>query len=373
MHDQERALDLLGDAVERVALGEFQRSVVVPGADHPAELECRGRTGARVLLRQLGVGVLGTLIDAPARGAERDGAGIALVDAGDARRVIAAEAVAHHHDSLLVGLRQRRHEVERCAARYLVVRPGMDVAQPQRLALPWAIDRQRVDAAPGELEPGEDHAHFLAIIHAVEQHHGRLRTGPRRGQPERRQRGVLDRYVDLDDLRIEPREGRVVAADRLAIHRELLFTRNDEALGAVIVVAGAHVEVTGGDLAAFLVGFVGNRGELVGHARPFLAPDLVDVLLVCPRLQPLADDVDLGHRGGRPGHHALDDLHRVAPAEVAGKMLNPAAAPMLRHSLALPLMLSGPDGVASRTAWLERGQQIAYAESTARVSVTWLT
>ncbi len=65
------------------------------------------------------------------------------------------------------------------------------------------------------------------------------------------------------------------------------------------------------------VGVVADPGDAVGLPRPFLHPHPVEIGLAGARLQPLRDQVDLGHGGRAIGHHALDDLHGVAPAQIA--------------------------------------------------------
>src|SRR5436853_400580 len=78
----------------------------------------------------------------------------------------------------------------------------------------------------------------------------------------RQARGLV-RHLDALDLRMKPIHGALVAAQRLAIDRELFLARRDETLGAVIIVAGAHVLIAGGDLAAFGVGLVAIGGDPV--------------------------------------------------------------------------------------------------------------
>src|SRR4051794_30611643 len=98
MQHQERALDLLCDPLEREFLRPFERGLVVGRAHHPAELEQRGGAGARVD-REPGFVAGYPFMDAPVHGAERDGGGVALLECDNARRVIAAEAVAHDRDT----------------------------------------------------------------------------------------------------------------------------------------------------------------------------------------------------------------------------------------------------------------------------------
>ena len=58
-------------------------------------------------------------------------------------------------------------------ARHLVIVTGMDAAHAQAFALAGPVDGERVEAAPGELEAGEEDAHLLRVIHAVDDDHGR--------------------------------------------------------------------------------------------------------------------------------------------------------------------------------------------------------
>src|SRR5262249_60096715 len=55
-----------------------------------------------------------------------------------------------------------------------------------------------------------------------------------------------------------------------------------------------------------------------------LAPDPIEVGFRGARLKPPADALDLVHGTGGVRHHALDDLHGVGPAQIAGKMHGPS-------------------------------------------------
>ncbi len=265
------------------------------------------------------------IMDVPVHRAKADAGGIALVEGADARRVIAAEAVAHHRDALGIDLRPRGDVVVGRDAGGLVVVACRDIAEPQRLGLAGPVDRERVDAALGEIEPGEDHAHLLGVVHAVEQHHGRPLAEAAAFDEPGRQALALVGHFDALDVGMKPRHRALVAAQRLAIHRKLVVARRDEALGAVVVVAGAHVLVAGSDGVARGVGLVADPGDAVGLARPFLHPSAVEIGLARACLQPLRDQVDLGHRRGAIGHHALDDLGGVAPAQVSREGDRPVA------------------------------------------------
>ena len=260
-------------------------------------------------------------------GAEGDGGGIAVLEGDDARREIAAEAVAHHRDPGGVDVSARRDVIIGRGAGDLIVGPAVNFAQPQRLALPRPVDGECMDAALGELEAGEDDAHLLAVVHAIEQHHRRRPAGDARRLHEvGRERSAFVRHVDPLDLRMEAGEGRVPAAQRLMVHGELLLRRRDEALAGIIVIAGAHVVVAGGEGKAFGRRRVGALRHAVGHGGPFLPPRAIRVALAGARRKPRADPVDLLHRDRAIGRHSLDDLHRIGPPQIAGEMLDPGSA-----------------------------------------------
>src|SRR6516225_3192453 len=72
-----------------------------------------------------------------------------------------------------------------------------------------------------------------------------------------------------------------------------------------------------------------------------------------PAMRP-ADALDLIHRNGGVRHHALDDLHGVAPAQIAGKMHGPTIccrrrAVILGHSLGSSLA-----NTCGSTIWIRR-------------------
>src|SRR5215813_11326853 len=122
VQDEKRAFDPLRDAFERELLRPFERGLVVGRAHHPAELEDRGGARARIG-RELGLVAGDPIINVPMHGAERDRGGVALLEGGNARRVITAEAVAHDRDAFGVNLR---------AGGDLVVVTAMDVAAATR-------------------------------------------------------------------------------------------------------------------------------------------------------------------------------------------------------------------------------------------------
>ena len=65
---------------------------------------------------------------------QRDAGGVALLERGDAGRVVAAEAVAHDGDALGVDVRALGEIIERRRARHLVVVAARHVAHPSHLA-----------------------------------------------------------------------------------------------------------------------------------------------------------------------------------------------------------------------------------------------
>ena len=104
VRDQERAGDVLRHVLEREFLRDLDAFVLVLGAGDPAPLEVR----LRDRLRRVLVGVLDLLLpggEVPVQRGERDAGGVALLEGGDARGVVAAEAVAHDGDALGVDLR----------------------------------------------------------------------------------------------------------------------------------------------------------------------------------------------------------------------------------------------------------------------------
>src|SRR5262249_42612819 len=193
-------------------------------------------------------------------------------EGGNARRVIAAEAVAHHRDAVGIDLRAGGDVVVSGGAGDLVIVTAVDVAQAQRFGLAGPGAGERVDAALGEIQAGADHAHFLGVVHAVEQHDGGAPAAARAAHEIGGQARPLVGHLDALDLGIEALHRRVTGAQRLAIHRHLLRAGRDEALGAIVVVARAHVVAAGGGGGSLRPGGVGGAGEAGGHSRPLLAP-----------------------------------------------------------------------------------------------------
>src|SRR6516165_1781928 len=124
-------LDVLSlrDAFERELLRPFERGLVVGRADYPAELEDRGGARARIS-RELGLVAGDPIINVPMHGAERYRRGVTFLEGGNARRVIAAEAVAHDRDAFGIDLRAGGDVVVSGGAGDLVVVTAVDVAQP---------------------------------------------------------------------------------------------------------------------------------------------------------------------------------------------------------------------------------------------------
>src|SRR5262249_46280917 len=113
--------------------------LVVGRAHHPAELEDRGRARARIG-REPGLVAGDPIINVPMHGAERDRGGVAPLEGGNARRVIAAEAVAHHRDAVGIDLRAGGDVVVSGGAGDLVIVTAVDVAQAQRFGLAGPVD-----------------------------------------------------------------------------------------------------------------------------------------------------------------------------------------------------------------------------------------
>jgi hypothetical protein len=202
----------------------------------------------------------------------------------------------------------------------------VDIAKTQRLGLARPIDGERVDPALGEIETREDDAHFLGVVHAVEQHDSRAPAAARALHEIGGQARVLVGNLDALDPGMQALHGRVVGPQRLVIHRQLFRPGRDKALGAVVIVARAHVVVAGGDMVLLRRGGVGDGDDPIRHRGPFLAPDAIEIGFPGACLEPPADPIDLVHRNRTVGRHPFDDLHGVAPAQVAGKMHGPSTS-----------------------------------------------
>src|SRR6266568_4716914 len=153
-----------------------------------------------------------------------------LFERRDARRVIAAEAVAHDHDFFRIDVRALRHELVGGRARRLVIVARVDSAKPQRLALPRPVDRERIHPAPRELEAREEHAHLLAVVHAVEEHHRRRAVLDVGLHEIRRQRLAFVGHLDELDVPVPALEPLLITAQSLPVDAELALARGNEAL-----------------------------------------------------------------------------------------------------------------------------------------------
>src|SRR5207344_2303878 len=115
-----------------------------------------------------------------------------------------------------------------------------------RLAHARSIEAQRIEAAARELEPAEEDAHLLRVVHAVDDdHRGRGTFRILRRHEEGRQRRAFIRYFDKLDLRIAQPDALVPHLVRVRALRLLLRAGLDEALGVVVIDAGAQVVVAG--------------------------------------------------------------------------------------------------------------------------------
>ena len=196
-------------------------------------------------------------------------------------------------------------------------------AQAQRLALAWAVDRQRVEAAERELHAGEEHVHLLAVVEPVEQHDRRRGAPGDRGLQEvGGERGIL--VGDVHDLQagvaaLQPLLGVV---QRLAVDGGLQFARRDHALAGVVVLPRAQVVIARGGLVAGFSRFVALGRDLVGYPAPFLVPRLRFVGALVQRLH---DPVDLAQRDRAVRRHALAHERRIRPLEVVGEAVDPVA------------------------------------------------
>ena len=134
--------------------------------------------------------------------------------------------------------------------RNLVVVAAVDAAHAQALALAGPVHGERVHAAAGEFEPGEKDAHLLGIVHAVDDDHGRGGARDRRLHEQSRQSSAIVGRLDELDVGMPQPDAGMIAAIGLAAPFALLVARRVEALGVVVVVAGAQVVVAGGVRAA---------------------------------------------------------------------------------------------------------------------------
>ena len=108
--------------------------------------------------------------------------------------------------------------------------------------------------------------------------------------------------------------------------RLLLGPGRDEALGVVVVDAGAQVIVAGGDLAAFGQRVVAALLDQVAERAPFLEPGLAAVGLALAGAQLLAARSISSSDDDAIGRHALEDEGGVRPEEVVAEVIDPGAA-----------------------------------------------
>src|SRR4051812_17271510 len=94
MRDEQRALDIPGALDEREALHRLNGFGHVLYAQHPRQLERRLRGRLRIRFDQtLALELL--RVNVPRDGSEHDTRGVAVLESGDSRRVVTAEAVCH--------------------------------------------------------------------------------------------------------------------------------------------------------------------------------------------------------------------------------------------------------------------------------------
>ncbi len=168
---------------------------------------------------------------------------------------------------LAVDLRPRQQIFERRRARHLVVVAARHVAHAAHLAHAGAVEAERVEAAARELEPAEEDAHLLGVVHAVDHDHRRARSRLARFHEQRRQgRALVGHFDELDVVMAQP--------DALVPHlvgvralRLLLGPRLDEALGVIVVDACAQVVVARRDLVALGQGLVAAALDHAHRAR----------------------------------------------------------------------------------------------------------
>src|SRR5204863_325156 len=88
-----------------------------------------------------------------------------------------------------------------------VIMARIKLSQAQRLALAGPIDRKGIPAAGGKFEAVEQHAHLLAVVHAIEDDDGRRPTRSTLCfHEDRRQRRILEWNLDKLDIAIAPLE-----------------------------------------------------------------------------------------------------------------------------------------------------------------------
>ena len=150
--------------------------------------------------------------------------------------------------------------------------------------------------------------------------------GALRRHEQRRQRGALVGHLDELDVRMAQPDALVPDLVGVGALRLLLGAGRDEALGVVVVDAGAQIIVAGGDLAALGERVVAALLDLVAERAPFLEPGLAAVRLALARAQLLAAAVDLLQRHHAVGRHAFEDEGGVRPEEIVAEVIDPGTA-----------------------------------------------
>ncbi len=170
--------------------------------------------------------------------------------------------------------------IEGRGAGHLVVEAARHVAHAPRLAHAGAVQAERVEAAAGEFEAAEEDAHLLGVVHAVEHDHGRRGAGASAPSSTARA-GWCPRRAPRRTRRSDGAAGCPGARPcrRGRIARVFSGLGRDEALGVVVIDAGAEVIVAGGDLAALGQRLVAALLDLIAERAPFLEPGLAAIRL----------------------------------------------------------------------------------------------
>jgi hypothetical protein len=108
--------------------------------------------------------------------------------------------------------------------------------------------------------------------------------------------------------------------------RALLWAGRDEALGVVVVDAGAEIIVTGGDVAALGECLVAALLDQIAKRAPFLEPGLAAIGLAFAGAELFAGAIHLLQRDDAIGRHALEDEGGVRPEKVIGEVIDPGTA-----------------------------------------------
>src|SRR2546422_5473450 len=135
VRDEHGAGDSLGYAGERKFVRALERGVRVVQTEDPLELEVRLRALLRIGL-QLLLDPRLPGVQVPVQRTQAHAGGVATLEGGDARGVIAPEAVAHDDYLPRIDIRPVRYELVRRCSRHFVIVARVDLAKAQRLALP---------------------------------------------------------------------------------------------------------------------------------------------------------------------------------------------------------------------------------------------